>query len=102
MGGFGSTQRRVRFRRLIERLEHAFSLLAIQPDDRLAFENLLRLAVSCLNDEVIERRSFEIGGGLDRLPHTRRDASDQTRVLSGGGWHGAKLAPGLQRGNNAE
>ena len=81
----GGKQHRVWFRWFVEHLEHALGLLAVQPDDRLAFEDFLRLAVSRLHDEVIERRAFEIGGGLDGLPHARWDACDEARVLSGDG-----------------
>ena len=68
MNGFGGEQRRVRFPRFVEQLEHAPGLLAVQPDDRLAFENFLRLAMSGLPDEVVERRAFEISGGLEWFP----------------------------------
>ena len=69
MDGFGGEQRGVRLRRFVEQLEHAPGLFAVQPDDGLAFEDFLRLAMGGLHDKVIERRAFEIGGGLDGFPH---------------------------------
>ena len=85
MNGFGGAQRRVWFRRFVEQLEHAPRLFAVQTDDRLAFENFLCLAVGGLHDEVIERRAFEIGGGLDGFSHTRGDACDKAGFLFGNG-----------------
>ena len=85
MNGFGGKQRRVWFRWLVEQLEHALGLLAVQSEDRLAFEDFLRLPVRGLHDEVIERRAFEVGGSLDGFPHTRRDACDKAGVLFGDG-----------------
>ena len=85
MDGFGGEQRRVWFRRFVEQLEYALGLFAVQPNDRLTLENFLRLAMSGLHDEVIERRTFEVGGGLNGLPHTRRDAGDKAGLLFGYG-----------------
>jgi len=69
MDGSGREQQRVRFRWSVEQLEHALGLVAVQPDDRLAFEDFLCLAMGGLHDEVIEGRTFEIGGGLDGFPY---------------------------------
>ena len=77
MDGFGDSQRGVWLRRFFEQVEHMPGLFAVQPDDRLAFKNFLRLAMSRLHDEVIKRRAFEIGGGLEGFPHTQRDAGDK-------------------------
>ena len=85
MDGFGGEQRRVWLRRFVEQLEHALGLLAVQSEDRLAFEDFLRLPVRGLHDKVIERRAFEVGGSLDGFPHTRRDACDKTGVFFGDG-----------------
>ena len=95
MDGFGGEQRRVRSRWFVEQLEHALGLLAVEPDDRLAFEDFLCLAVGGLHDEVIERRTFEIGGGLDGFPHTGRNSRHQAGPLFGCDGHGAKMAPGF-------
>lgn len=85
MDGFGGKQRRVWLRWFVEQVEHAPGLFAVQTDDRLAFENFLRLAVGRLHDEVVKRRAFEIGGGLDGLAHTRGDAGDEAGLLFGDG-----------------
>ena len=93
MDGLGGAQRGVRFRWFVEQLEHTLGLFAVEPDNRLAFEDFLCLAVGGLHDEVIERRPFEIGGGLDGFPHTERNSRDQAGSLFGYDWHGAKMAP---------
>jgi len=95
MDGLGGEQRGVRFRWFVEQLEHPLGLFAVQPDNCLAFEDFLCLAVGGLHDEVIERRTFEIGGGLDGFPHTGRDTRDQAGPLFGYDRHGAKMAPGF-------
>ena len=85
MDGFGGEQRRVWLRRFVEQVKHAPGLFAVQPNNRLAFENFLRLAMGRLHDEVVERRAFEIGGGLNGLAHTRGDAGDEAGLLFGYG-----------------
>lgn len=95
MDGLRSEQRGVRFRRFVEQLEHASSLFAVEPDHCLAFEDFLSLAVGGLHHEVIERRTFEIGGGLDGFPNAGRDTSDQAGPLFAYGGHGAKMTPGF-------
>ena len=85
MDGFGGAQRRVWFRRLVEQLEHALGLFAVQSDDRLTFQDFLCLTVRRLHDEVIQRRAFEVGGGLDGFAYTRGDACDKAGFLFGNG-----------------
>ena len=101
MDGFGGEQRRVWLRRFVEQLEDALRLLAVQPNDRLALQDFLRLPMGCLHDEIIQRRAFEVGGGLDGFAHTRGDACDEAGVLFGDSWHGAKLAPGCRKVKSA-
>jgi len=100
MERLGRAQRRVRLRWFVQQLEHAPGLLAVEPDDHLAFEDFLCLAVGRLDDEVIERRTFEVGGGLDGCPHTGRNTGDQTGLLFSDGWHGAKMAPAIGKVKN--
>ena len=59
MHGLRGEQRGVWFRRLFEQLENTPGLLAVQPDDGLAFEDFLRLPVGGLHNKMIERRAFQ-------------------------------------------
>jgi hypothetical protein len=83
MDSFGGEQRRIWLWRFVEQVENPPRLFTIQPDDRIALEHFPGLPMGGLNDELIERRAFEVGGGLDDFPHTRRNAGDKcSRWLS--------------------
>ena len=53
MHGFGREQRSVRFARFVEQIDYSVGLCVIQPNDRFAFQYLLRLTMS-LHHELAE------------------------------------------------